>query len=244
MPSNLHPHSPLHNQPYDTASKWPDIRIIQPLASSKHPQSLPTMRPVPGVTDGQQGGDADDTLSPTPTTTPMAWFITTEAALNASGDDPRGLQFHPSCSRRKRSPESTCRSTRSQLPSPTPTRDSTTSLSSSAWDSDLEPETPQDHSPLIVPDIPAGLSRPLSAISVSSGGNSVGATSPLHTSRSLAPSSDAQSRRDAAPQLIMPSLAVPQRRPFSEAGKSVGKLKILVAGQSGKTVPVTSGSSS
>jgi hypothetical protein len=32
----------------------------------------------------------------------------------------------------------------------------------------------------------------------------------------------------------MPSLAVPQRRPFSLSGKSVGKLKILVAGGPGK----------
>ncbi|KFA52912.1 hypothetical protein S40293_00994 [Stachybotrys chartarum IBT 40293] len=32
------------------------------------------------------------------------------------------------------------------------------------------------------------------------------------------------------PQLIMPSLTVPQRRPFSDAGRALGKLKILVAG--------------
>lgn len=36
------------------------------------------------------------------------------------------------------------------------------------------------------------------------------------------------------PQLIMPSLTVPRRRPFSEVGKSLGKLKIMVAGQTGK----------
>lgn len=39
---------------------------------------------------------------------------------------------------------------------------------------------------------------------------------------------------DSIPQLIMPSLTVPRRRPFSDVGRSLGKLKIMVAGQSGK----------
>lgn len=44
---------------------------------------------------------------------------------------------------------------------------------------------------------------------------------------------DNQDSRSTVPQLIMPSLAVPRRRPFSEVGKCLGKLKIMVAGQSG-----------
>lgn len=39
--------------------------------------------------------------------------------------------------------------------------------------------------------------------------------------------------QNTIPQFIMPSLTVPRRRPFSEVGKSLGKLKIMVAGQSG-----------
>jgi hypothetical protein len=35
------------------------------------------------------------------------------------------------------------------------------------------------------------------------------------------------------PQLIMPSLTVPRRRPFSTTGKSLGKLKVLVTGPDG-----------
>jgi hypothetical protein len=35
------------------------------------------------------------------------------------------------------------------------------------------------------------------------------------------------------PQLIMPSLTVPRRRPFSVEGRSLGKLKILVTGRPG-----------
>jgi hypothetical protein len=38
---------------------------------------------------------------------------------------------------------------------------------------------------------------------------------------------------DSVPQLIMPTLSIPSRRPFTEVGKSLGKLKILLAGSSG-----------
>lgn len=35
------------------------------------------------------------------------------------------------------------------------------------------------------------------------------------------------------PQLIMPSVLVPRRRPFTDVGKSLGKLKIMVMGSIG-----------
>ncbi|PHH72416.1 hypothetical protein CDD83_4946 [Cordyceps sp. RAO-2017] len=35
------------------------------------------------------------------------------------------------------------------------------------------------------------------------------------------------------PQLVMPSLVVPSRRPFSDIGRSLGNLRLLVAGQAG-----------
>ena len=37
----------------------------------------------------------------------------------------------------------------------------------------------------------------------------------------------------SAPQLIMPSIKMPSRRPFTERGKNLGRLKILIAGDSG-----------
>ncbi|KAK8034775.1 hypothetical protein PG993_009770 [Apiospora rasikravindrae] len=37
----------------------------------------------------------------------------------------------------------------------------------------------------------------------------------------------------SAPQLVMPSIQMPSRRPFTEIGKSIGRLKVLVAGDSG-----------
>lgn len=39
-----------------------------------------------------------------------------------------------------------------------------------------------------------------------------------------------------APQLIMPSIKMPSRRPFTEKGKNLGRLKVLIAGDSGKTI--------
>ena len=37
----------------------------------------------------------------------------------------------------------------------------------------------------------------------------------------------------SAPQLVMPSIKMPSRRPFTTEGKSMGRLKVLVAGDSG-----------
>lgn len=42
--------------------------------------------------------------------------------------------------------------------------------------------------------------------------------------------------RDGAPQLIMPSIKMPSRRPFTNRGKDMGRLKVLIAGDSGTDV--------
>ncbi|TLS22662.1 uncharacterized protein PpBr36_05924 [Pyricularia pennisetigena] len=36
-----------------------------------------------------------------------------------------------------------------------------------------------------------------------------------------------------APQLVMPSIKMPSRRPFTEEGKAIGRLKVLIAGEKG-----------
>jgi hypothetical protein len=42
----------------------------------------------------------------------------------------------------------------------------------------------------------------------------------------------------SAPQLVMPSIKMPSRRPFTERGKNMGRLKVLIAGDSGMpTIP-------
>ena len=40
--------------------------------------------------------------------------------------------------------------------------------------------------------------------------------------------------QDSAPQLIMPSIKMPSRRPFTQRGKETGKYKILIAGATGE----------
>ncbi|KAL6715615.1 hypothetical protein ACLMJK_006576 [Lecanora helva] len=42
-----------------------------------------------------------------------------------------------------------------------------------------------------------------------------------------------QEVHDSAPQLIMPSIKMPSRRPFTEQGKAMGRFKVLIAGDSG-----------
>lgn len=42
--------------------------------------------------------------------------------------------------------------------------------------------------------------------------------------------------QDSAPQLIMPSIKMPSRRPFTQRGKDIGRLKVLIAGDSGKSL--------
>ena len=39
---------------------------------------------------------------------------------------------------------------------------------------------------------------------------------------------------DSAPELIMPSIRMPSRRPFTERGKRIGRFKVLVAGGKGR----------
>lgn len=40
--------------------------------------------------------------------------------------------------------------------------------------------------------------------------------------------------QDSAPQLIMPSIKMPSRRPFTQRGKTMGRCKIMVAGSKGR----------
>ena len=47
------------------------------------------------------------------------------------------------------------------------------------------------------------------------------------------PSGSQSLLQDSVPQLVMPSIKMPSRRPFTERGKSMGRLKILLAGASG-----------
>lgn len=45
--------------------------------------------------------------------------------------------------------------------------------------------------------------------------------------------------QDSAPQLIMPSIKMPSRRPFTQRGKDIGKFKVLIAGLKGEARYIT-----
>ncbi|KAK0630606.1 hypothetical protein B0T17DRAFT_576900 [Bombardia bombarda] len=87
-----------------------------------------------------------------------------------------------------------------------------------------------------------GVSGPASAMSsVSSRRNSFSG-SLFDDSSNHAPSLDGEAYRElpasmmdsgSAPQLVMPSIKMPSRRPFTDEGKSMGRLKVLIAGDSG-----------
>ena len=44
--------------------------------------------------------------------------------------------------------------------------------------------------------------------------------------------------QDSSPQLIMPSIKMPSRRPFTERGKSLGRLKVLIAGDTSMRIRI------
>lgn len=51
---------------------------------------------------------------------------------------------------------------------------------------------------------------------------------------------DVEAQQDVStsfPQLVMPSIQMPTRRPFTTRGKAMGKLKVMVAGEQGKLLP-------
>lgn len=62
-------------------------------------------------------------------------------------------------------------------------------------------------------------------------------TSDDAASQAIASSEDDEAElptvQDSQPELIMPSIKMPSRRPFTERGKRLGRFKVLVAGQKG-----------
>jgi hypothetical protein len=199
------------------------------------------MRPLPGAASNAPCGGirGQDDTSPTFMPPHLACYITTEAELDAAGDNPPGPspQFHSSTHQRKRSvdnrPSRSPRGrSRHRAPSsPALTSASLASLSSSAFDLDSKPGTPQFHSPA-APLRRAGMSSVSLLSSTSSQKQSTGASSHVHHDLSTGQ----QSQREEVSQLIMPSLQLQERRPFSIPGKSLGRLKILVAGPPGGSI--------
>ncbi|KAF5964389.1 hypothetical protein FBULB1_12811 [Fusarium bulbicola] len=202
---------------------------------------LPTNHPL-----NTRSSDRPDSLVRPSSTVPTACFITTEADLDARRGRSRP-RFRQQSNRRKCSRNSRRPSTPRQRRSPPRTGRKPANPASEFDDSDdssVEPVIEQE--PLNLPSQPStpsliGLSHSGSVMSISSqscslAGPSIDAHSDLiHDDDSLPVTdlADNQENQNTVPQLIMPSLMVPRRRPFSEVGKSLGKLKIMVAGQCG-----------
>ena len=116
-------------------------------------------------------------------------------------------------------------------------RDSTVDTSPKAQPSIIRSTTP---SPL--PSHSASLpSSPKSLSSRSAPKSDDQSISDDNASQAIASSDDEQEEQHAAvqdsqPELIMPSIKMPSRRPFTSNGKRIGRFKILVAGQKGRSM--------
>lgn len=201
------------------------------------------MRPLPDADALAGRSSRRDIISPP--SPQMSCFITTEAALDSN--DPQEWRSAHRVGRRphaKRSQELTSLAHRTADSSPNPAPHSPASLSSSVLDDDML----HDHVAPMTP-VLAGLSGPGSVISSSSSRrNSFTTSSGIEIDSSVAsprsspcrspsrpgPSPHQGASESPASQLIMPSLTVPPRRSFSDAGRTIGKLKILVSGPIGK----------
>ncbi|KAL7763458.1 hypothetical protein ACKLNR_006816 [Fusarium oxysporum f. sp. zingiberi] len=202
---------------------------------------LPTNHPL-----NTRSSDRPDSLVRPSSTVPTACFITTEADLDARRDRSRP-RFRQQSDRRKRSRNSRRPSTPRQRRSPPRTGRKPAYPASESDGSEVSSvESVVEQEPLNLPSQPStpsliGLSHSGSVMSISSqscslAGPSIDAHSDLiqdDVSLPVTDLADNQENQSTVPQLIMPSLMVPRRRPFSEVGKSLGKLKIMVAGQCG-----------
>ncbi|KAF7561872.1 hypothetical protein G7046_g2264 [Stylonectria norvegica] len=174
-----------------------------------------------------------DSLARARSTAPMACFITTESDMDSAQDRSRP-RIRQQSERRKQQTDT--RQTLSPNQRPSPTRIEGSETSSSWVEQDMLRHSPRPDTPF------TGLSDCQSALSTSSSRRSslVASSVEYQSSRgedmaAWAQNSMSNDRIDESsiPQLIMPSLIVPRRRPFSEVGKSLGKLKIMVSGRAG-----------
>ena len=194
------------------------------------------MRPLPSrdrTIRGQVPG-RPDSLTSAPAPAPMSCFIANEADIDRVREGGRS-RFRHQPDRRKYLDGSRQSAGPSQWASPLRAQGSASSLSELGHDilADFSrPDTP----------LMAGFSGAESALSSTSSRRSSIAISSFEYESSRngpAPLSQRESvdadelEDELGPQLIMPSLMVPRRAPFSEVGKSLGKLKIMVSGQTG-----------
>ena len=114
---------------------------------------------------------------------------------------------------------------------------------SSSTEDEITQPSPQDPAPLTPLLLPSrnnsAPSSPKSTSERSLRKSDEGSTADETGSQAVASSGEdepepSSAMLDSAPQLIMPSIKMPSRRPFTKRGKAIGRVKILVAGNQGK----------
>ncbi|KID69777.1 Cell division/GTP binding protein, partial [Metarhizium hybridum] len=202
------------------------------------------MRPLPSTitnsSSRDQNHDNCDTLSqPTPVAS-MDCFITTESSLMDNDSTQGRAEVIPTVHQYTYTQKPTTNHNMYEsdcpwlLPQPAPVPSS--AASSNAGQGRSLPPTSvfaSSHGSGSANSIPSSPGN-LSSVAMSEDGHSLSASlSELPPSHSPVMGTSPILPRGLTPQLVMPSLTVPQRRPFSEIGKSLGKLKVLVTGRRG-----------
>lgn len=188
------------------------------------------MRPAPLTADassrrGTRSAGTDDLPSSTPVAQ-LSCFITTEADLDLTSESSRP-EVHAYKRSLSSSPLPSGRSgQRRQQPKPASPSDVALAISKPLAPTFIEPFGPA--SDISIPSSPEMAFS--SSLSEEPDSMSLAELSPVRSPHQQPASNAAGS---SIPQLVMPSLSVPRRRPFSEVGRSLGRLTLLVTGQAG-----------
>lgn len=199
------------------------------------------MRPVPASGSASAHRGRPDSLTTNATIPAMTYMVGTEDSISDLGE----MSFHTQRFPYKSEYESSQRAGKSNHRS---NMSASTSISwpSPSLSSQPGGETPHDLSrPLtpvnlgttgpesVISSASSPLSSPVHSMSASRISSSLSLISPHQGDIGLYSHTVGDLAGSHTPQLIMPSLMVPRRRPFSNTGKSLGKLKVLVTGPDG-----------
>ncbi len=149
-----------------------------------------------------------------------------------------GTASHGKHTARSGSHSSSTDSTKSpESPLPSPLRKLKRKLSSRTTSMPFTPVPTDAPSPLPTSATPStSTSASLHSLKLSDEGSTLDETGSQVITSSGEEEDDVETQQGAStsfPQLVMPSIQMPTRRPFTTKGKNMGKLKILVAGQAG-----------
>lgn len=199
------------------------------------------MRPVPASGSASAHRGRLDSLTPNATAPAMTYFVGTEDSISDLSDMSFQTQRFPYKSEYESNPRAGKSSHRSTMSASTSISWPSPSLSSQPGG-----ETPHDLSRPMTPvmlgnsgpesvfsSTSSPMSSPVASMSASRISSSLSLIGPHQGGIGLYQHAADGIAGSHTPQLIMPSLMVPRRRPFSDTGKSLGKLKVLVTGPDG-----------